>query len=528
VAAVATLLGLLLVVTFIANFLTTVVPNQMQVNDLNHDILVENEYGRLAALLSSAGAEGTRGMQFVQPLTLGSQSVAPWTAQDGSTVGSARYGSTVGYTFGLLGSTIYSPPTGSPQGGPALPSACTWNSGAHAGMTCSGAITHLGYNFSGNGKAFTFTDSGSDAYMGLNYSTNGSTIAFTLAGSVNLHLAIYGSNDHVTMTGAGSGTVDVTLVGSNDYVNLGATGSANVVVSIYGSHDNVYQSSVGSGNVVVVVFGSQDGFTGNNTGSGSDTAFVNGFNATDANSSQCPYDNLSSTDKLAGSETGSGTFTAYYNNTVYTGTKVVSPWTNHYDNVAQSLCPFFAPQQISLNSPSVVGTGPVTKLVNSFAPSGEVAYDDGAVVYAQYGAYPVFVDNPSIALTIVGGNVTAAAIWMPFFANLVGSVAGVGTETLDVGLLNNQNYSVNVSAGNLSVNPNIPINITISTPYAEAWDAYLVDHTAFTGLWSCAPVAICTGTYNLGDKMGTVLISIPTSNLDQLQIGSSIFSIALA
>ena len=42
VAAVATLLGLLLVVTFIANFLTTVVPNQMQVNDLNHEVTVES------------------------------------------------------------------------------------------------------------------------------------------------------------------------------------------------------------------------------------------------------------------------------------------------------------------------------------------------------------------------------------------------------------------------------------------------------------------------------------------------------
>jgi len=531
VAAVATLLGLLLVVTFIANFLTTVVPNQMQVNDLNHDILVENEYGRLSALLSSAGAQGSAGMQFVQPLTLGSDSVAPWSAQDGSTVGSGRIGSSLALSFGLLGATIYSPPTGSPQGGPALPGACTWTSLAHVGISCVGAIATLAYNFSGNSKAFTFSDTGSSTLMSLNYSTNGSTIALSLTGAVNFQIAIYGSNNVITTSGVGSGNVRLILVGNNNFVNLGNTGSATVQVAMYGSHDTVYQAATGSGNLLLVVYGSQDSFTGNATGSGSYTAYVTGFNATNPTSPQCPYSNLSSTDKLGGSEVGSGKFTAYYNNTVYTGTKTQAPWTTHYQNVATSLCPFFVRQAIAQESPAVVGAGPVTELINSYAPSGEVAYDEGAVVYAQYGAYPIFIENPSIALTVVGGvggEVTDASIWLPFFSNLVGSVAGVGTETLDVGLLQTHTYVINASASTFAVNPNVPIHIVIHTPYAEAWDAFLTSRPAFAGLWSCAPAATCTGDYIQGGPLGTVSITIPTTNLALLRIGSTIFSLSLS
>jgi len=47
VAAVATIFGLLLVVVFIANYLTTTLPAQMSVNDLDHVIQVENQVGQL-------------------------------------------------------------------------------------------------------------------------------------------------------------------------------------------------------------------------------------------------------------------------------------------------------------------------------------------------------------------------------------------------------------------------------------------------------------------------------------------------
>ena len=93
VAAVATLLGLLLVVTFIANYLSTQLPNQMAVNDLNHDVLVENQLARFGALLQSATDNGATGVQLTQPLSLGSVGLPPFAAADSAFTGQPMNGS---------------------------------------------------------------------------------------------------------------------------------------------------------------------------------------------------------------------------------------------------------------------------------------------------------------------------------------------------------------------------------------------------------------------------------------------------
>jgi len=523
---VATLLGLLLVVTFIANFLTTVVPNQMQVNDLNHELAVENQFGRLAALLSSAGAGGSPGMQFVQPVTLGSDGVAPWAAQDGSSIGGGRIGSHLNMSYGILGSLLYLPPQGSSQGGPPLPGTCSFTS--NSAVTCTGGGSNLRYNFSGNAKAFSVSVSGASSGISLNYSTNGSTITLSLSGSTGITVTVYGSHNVVTFSGVGSGSVGVTLIGNYNYVNLGSTGGATVTLSMYGSSDTVYQAAGGGAVVLAVIVGSQDSFTGNATGGATYSAYVTGFNATNPNSTQCPYDNLSATDHLAGSGTGGSTFNANYNNTAYNGTGTQGKWATQYHDVGQSLCPFFSHQSVGLNGQSLSGAGVVLGFTNSYAPSGEVAYDEGAVIYAQYGSYPVIVDAPSISLTRVAGAVTAASVWFPYFQGQSGSVAGVGTGTLDLRMVSTTSFSTTANATLYAINPNVPISIVIHTPYAEAWNAYLNSHLAFTGLWSCAPAPVCTGTYGPGGPIGTVTITIPATNLQLLSIGSSTFSLSLS
>jgi len=87
VAAVATLLGLLLVVSFIANYLSTQLPNQMAVNDLNHNLLVENQLARLDALLETTSANYATGAQLTQPVSLGSDAVPPFAPADSSYTG---------------------------------------------------------------------------------------------------------------------------------------------------------------------------------------------------------------------------------------------------------------------------------------------------------------------------------------------------------------------------------------------------------------------------------------------------------
>ncbi|HTP54457.1 MAG TPA: hypothetical protein VML94_05815 [Thermoplasmata archaeon] len=115
VSAVATILGLLLVVTFVANYLTTTLPQYMSVNDVNHDLLVQNEVGRFSALLRDVSAAGAIDAALTQPLVLGSEGLAPFATPDPSSVSSTSSGSSESVSFGLSGTTpglVYQVSTG--------------------------------------------------------------------------------------------------------------------------------------------------------------------------------------------------------------------------------------------------------------------------------------------------------------------------------------------------------------------------------------------------------------------------------
>lgn len=113
VAAVATLLGLLLVVTFIANYLTTQLPNQMLSNDLNHEVTVQDQFGQFAALLKAVSTAHVFGAEVIEPLSLGSAGVPPFAAPD-TTYLSAPQGGTWAYlnytTTGSGGTTAVTTP----------------------------------------------------------------------------------------------------------------------------------------------------------------------------------------------------------------------------------------------------------------------------------------------------------------------------------------------------------------------------------------------------------------------------------
>jgi hypothetical protein len=105
VSAVATILGLLLVVTFIANYLTTTLPQYMSVNDVNHDLLVQNEVGRFAALLSAVSSARAVDAALTQPVVLGSEGLPPFATPDSASISSTIYGSSESVEFGLTGTT---------------------------------------------------------------------------------------------------------------------------------------------------------------------------------------------------------------------------------------------------------------------------------------------------------------------------------------------------------------------------------------------------------------------------------------
>ncbi len=111
----ATILALMLLVTFIANYLTTTLPQTMSVNDINHDLVVQNEVGRFAALLSQAASNGAVGAELTQPFVLGSVGQPPFAQQDGSSIAPVITGSkeTVGFALaGATGASIFQVSTG--------------------------------------------------------------------------------------------------------------------------------------------------------------------------------------------------------------------------------------------------------------------------------------------------------------------------------------------------------------------------------------------------------------------------------
>jgi hypothetical protein len=100
---VATILGLLLVVTFIANYLTTTLPSQMSVNDLNHEVQVENQLGKLSALLTAVSMTGTQGVQIVQPISLGTLAAPPFAGADYSVLSQGNLTGRLTVSFSVTG-----------------------------------------------------------------------------------------------------------------------------------------------------------------------------------------------------------------------------------------------------------------------------------------------------------------------------------------------------------------------------------------------------------------------------------------
>ncbi len=159
-----------------------------------------------------------------------------------------------------------------------------------------------------------------------------------------------------------------------------------------------------------------------------------------------------------------------------------------------------------------VPTGSASVLVqlhNTYAPSGEVSLDQGAVVYAQPGASPIFVVVPRISL--VNGTLS---MLVPQFVGSVGFEAGVGTADVSLRLLSAQ--VVKIPSNGASLSGATPVTITIKTPYAAAWYAYFLGYAGLSTDVTCTgPSNVCSPTYlyQPGGPLGTVTLSVPTAGL---------------
>ncbi len=516
----ATILGLLLVVTVIANYLSTTLPAQMSVNDLNHEVVVEDQLGHLQALLTSLTKGGAPGSPALQPITLGSDGAPPFAGPDGATVSSIPQQGPATVNFGVI-STRYAPPTGwLPDTG--TPPGC---SGSYPNYSCPGGAT-VSANFSNSASSstyfsFNFKATGG-ASLRLNYSVNSSTVVVTATGRGGgfEDIQLVGDANNMSISATGGAYQNLTIVGNNNAVTLAATSGTTVNIVMIGNNDQVtVTNTAGSANNVIVTgWGSYDSFT---PGSGGTyQVYYTGFDPLNPTTPLCPYGNLSSTDSVTGADKQVKGATVYYNNTVYNNTQgsLANGWKYIYNTPPQYACIYFP--QYNGGGATVFSAGLLVSLRNTYAPSAEVAFDQGAVVYAQSGGYPIMIDPPAISYAF-----GAATVVIPSFLNTVGTESGLGTAAAVLHLVST--YRSTFPGNGWYLNPSQSLKIVFQTPYAYAWIHYFQGIAAFYGHVSCsAPTgsAACTGPYQPGQSLGTVTFRLPASSLT---IDLAVYSISL-
>ena len=496
--------------TFIANYLATTLPNQMAVNDLDHDLQVENQLGHFAQALQAVSAGALVGATLSQPVSLGSVGAPPFANPDGGSISPIRNTTGAAMNFGVVSSQYY-PPGGWAAGG-------TYTSGcgqtplppkAAMNITCTGSGNQVHYNFNNCPSGCTLSDTAAGKFWG-NYSVNSSIIQISQTGGSNgyEHIVLVGAYDSLTLTGAGGGgdILNVTLVGNYDTLSISDSSQATVRILLVGLHDSVTFAASGTSNSLVLSgWGAYDSYT-TSSGSGTFRVYYTGFDPTAPTNPICPYGVLSQTDTVSGGSGGGRTAT--YNDTLPPPTQRAAGWT-YVGGTGQSICIFF-PSFPGNAGRSVPGASLLVQLHNTYAPSAEVVFDEGAVVYAQPGGYPILIDQPPISFSY-----GIASVWVPAFLHPGAGETGIGTAMVSTHLVSVQRYMF--PGGGWALNPGQNVTLVYTTPYGSAWYAssFAISLRQAGGSVTCTPLAstACTGPYEPTNGLATIQIRLPATML---------------
>jgi hypothetical protein len=517
VAAVATILGLLLVVTFIANYLQTTLPNQMSIYDLDHDLQVENQLGRFQALLEAVSVQGDVGAQVSQPVTLGSQGLPPFADADSGTVGPLN-GSNYTLSYQLDGPSFFAPPSTGKTGG-AYPAACTYASGTRVTMTCTARASPV-YNFTTTPASGFLVNINAGGSPQLNFSTNGTAatpekISIGSAGAAStMTVYVYGSNDTISLFFGVATTVDLIEFGTNDTVSITANVTGSTIDMLSAGYNDAISIVDGIGltlNAYVDGWADTTTMTATAAKASAATAVTVYYSGFTSSTLLCPNDNLAATDSVAGSNTV-GTYVAYYNVTKTFTPTAVTHWTQHavVNKPSAAGCPLF--NTVTVFSPTAARfAGFNVHLLNTYAPVADIGFDAGAVVIAQPGGVPQIVDAPGVnVVESTSGAVTSVSLWFPVFIGKGGAEAGVQSAILSARLVSLSAFALTpTSTYGVANNTNIELNVT--TPFAAGWWSYY--NATYPSSWvSCTGHGCYTFYSGLGD-FGTISLSIPTGTL---------------
>ena len=502
----ATILGLLLVVTVVADYITTTLPNQMSVNDLSRGVLVQNQVGRFQTVLHSVGVIGARGGEISQPISLGSDGAPPFAAPDGGTILPAANGTSVAVDFTLLSPAEYLPPSDFPSGGSS--GGCSYLNGI---MNC-GTHANPYWNFTSCPATGCIVSEGTHTDGTFRFGVNNSSIAINAnQGYIVDAVDVFGNNNTITISGGGSFVLVLDVVGDYNHVtSVSSTGGSSILIWLIGTGNTAAQTCNGNCTLIVNIFGSDESFDGYNEkgASSSFTANVWGFNDSNPISPICPYGNLANTDTLNGSGSGKTSFNATYHTTGYTGNSTQGPWTNNWNTSGTTNCPDFFQLPVNLDLASGATSGFLVDLRNTYSPTATVAYDAGSVIYAQSGGYPIMQSPP--AITYAGKTVF---LWFPGFVRPIAGESGIGTAEMLARLSSINSMSFSPSTA-FSIFPGTNVSIVIHTQFAMAWLSYYNSTAPFAGRATCTgPAAACIGPYEPGGPLGTVTIALPATSV---------------
>jgi len=488
-------------VTFIANYIATALPNTMGQNDLQHEVAVEDQLAQLSALLQSTAEHAPVGAQVSQPVTLGSAAAPPFAGSDGSVVSPLPRLAALSVTYNLVG-PLRLPNGGVPNNG-SFTSHCVGTGNPVVSFSCNGK-SGVDWNFTaGNNTHYSLNGNGQYS-VAANFTTNNSLISVNSVGGASDIVSVFGNHNRIFVNGTGGATLYLEVIGSNNTMTTTSTGGSLIYIFVVGNHDTLSTSTTGGGAVQVVAYGSYDSYTDSPANA---AVYYIGFNVENPNTGLCPYANLANTDTVGGSGG-----TVYYNNTNATNTNTSSGgWGYKYNLPPPSACPYVVTAVISQTP---VAAGFIVSLRNTYAPTAEVAVDEGAVVFAQPGGIPIFIVPPRFSF-----NLGVLKVFVPQFESPVNTEAGTGTAEASLRLLASSLLSFPSSG--FTIGNNTPITITVVSPYWAAWMGYFTGSPAFAPYVSCTivgggacPSLTSTGSnYFPGGPLGQITVRIPSQGV---------------
>lgn len=456
VSAIATILGLLLVVSMIANFVILQLPQEETNLEFQHLLQVENQVERLQATVLAEASHGGFPLSLPSPVTLGSAADPPFgpAAPGAVFLEPTSVQTRTGYTLAKI-----------------VPAPPNWGVG-------SGCLIGGGGHCSSNGNVFTYNESGNNTTIDIKVTGNSNSLVYNITGS----------NDTISIdwTGGSIGFVTFQLNGSDDIVNYNKGGS-----------------SVNKPNATFYFFGQRDTFNFSPSGGGSGkqgvfVTFVGSLNDI------CPNSNLSSTDKIGTlGNFGNGlnaTFTWWnsvgystpFHQVAYPGGSL--PTTAlAFQNISGGISCAFTKAYTTTYSASFV-SGLVVRLANRYLAVTDIAYDQGAVIEQQTGARAIMVSPPAFSSSQGVNGISATLTLINAIGNYT-QVAGTTTASVSSQVLATDTFTVGL-AGNQSVLRS-SYNFTISTAYPAAWVAFFATlPSIFPFGASCSPIGSIPAPYS--------------------------------